>query len=164
MDEEEVRTEDILQLQSETVATAGEMTTTILDTLKRTRIQNGYSQRDLAERSGITQTAISNYENGAFSPSLENLNILLAAMGKTLAIVPLPGTDESLVQRYLSMIFLDSEERKSTINVYDPKLNVTRNEVENVMQDIIDGKVFLSRGGNELKTIVDVRMTTVESL
>lgn len=162
--DEEVRTEDICQLKSDTVATATEMNKNLIDALPRLRAESGYSQTELSARTGITQAAISKIENGDVIPNLDTLNTMLASLGKTLAIVPLPGTDESLRTRYLSMVFEDSAGRKATINVYDPKINVTRSEVEEVMQDIIDGNVFLSPRGNRLAYITGVRMTTVQDL
>lgn len=53
------------------------------------RQQQGISQRKLEELSGVSQPVIARMEKGYTSPQVETLLKVLAAMGKTLAIVPL---------------------------------------------------------------------------
>lgn len=45
------------------------------------RVERGLQQKELAERSGVGRAAISRYESGKASPSLENLGKLLEALG-----------------------------------------------------------------------------------
>lgn len=52
--------------------------------VRRARQRAGLSQGDLARRAGTSQPAISRYESGASSPSVETLDRLLAAMGARL--------------------------------------------------------------------------------
>ena len=57
-------------------------------TLRDARLAAGLTQAELAERAGTSQTAVSAYENGARSPSLETFDRLLAATGNRLAAAP----------------------------------------------------------------------------
>jgi len=45
------------------------------------RVERGLQQKELADRSGVGRAAISRYESGKASPSLENLGRLLEALG-----------------------------------------------------------------------------------
>lgn len=53
------------------------------------RLEEGLSQRELQERSGLTQSAIARLERGASSPTLDTVFKVLVPLGKTLAVVPL---------------------------------------------------------------------------
>lgn len=58
----------------------------------KARQEQGISQRKLEELSGVSQTIIARMERGYTSPNVDTLLKVLAAMGKTLAIVPLNAT------------------------------------------------------------------------
>jgi len=45
------------------------------------RVERGLQQKELSELSGVGRAAISRYESGKATPSLENLGRLLAALG-----------------------------------------------------------------------------------
>ena len=45
------------------------------------RVEKGLQQKELSERSGVGRAAISRYESGKATPSLENLGRLLTALG-----------------------------------------------------------------------------------
>lgn len=55
----------------------------------KARQEQGISQRQLEELSGVSQPVIARMEKGYTSPQVDTLLKVLAAMGKTLAIVPL---------------------------------------------------------------------------
>jgi uncharacterized protein len=55
--------------------------------IRKTRESSGLSQETLAARAGTSQPAVSRYESGASSPSVETLDRLLAAMGVRLDLV-----------------------------------------------------------------------------
>jgi len=55
--------------------------------IRMTRESAGLSQGALAARSGTSQPAVSRYESGASSPSVETLDRLLAVMGARLDLV-----------------------------------------------------------------------------
>ena len=63
----------------------------IITAMVQARREKGLSQRDLEELSGIKQPQIARMEKGDTSPQLDTLLKVLAAMGKTLAVVPLPS-------------------------------------------------------------------------
>lgn len=63
----------------------------IITAMIQARREKGLSQRDLEELSGIKQPQIARIEKGDSSPQLDTLLKMLAAMGKTLAVVPLPS-------------------------------------------------------------------------
>lgn len=52
------------------------------------RVKLGLTQGQLAERIGLTQSAISQYEAGARQPSVETLAALLAALGLRMQVMP----------------------------------------------------------------------------
>jgi ribosome-binding protein aMBF1 (putative translation factor) len=52
----------------------------------RLRIEQGISQKELAERINTKQSAISRLENGDYNPSLEFLSKVATALGKELHI------------------------------------------------------------------------------
>lgn len=54
--------------------------------IRSTRERAGLSQHALAARAGTSQPAVSRYESGAASPSVETLDRLLAAMGARLEL------------------------------------------------------------------------------
>lgn len=53
------------------------------------REEKGYSQRDLAELSGIKQPAIARIESMRTTPQIDTLLKLLAPLGYTLSVVPI---------------------------------------------------------------------------
>lgn len=59
--------------------------------LVEARQEKGISQRDLEALSGVKQPQIARMERGDANPQLDTMLRVLAAMGKTLAIVPLPA-------------------------------------------------------------------------
>lgn len=61
--------------------------------LVQARQEQGLSQRELEARSGVKQPQIARMERGTANPRLNTMLKVLAAMGKTLAIVPLPSKD-----------------------------------------------------------------------
>ena len=54
--------------------------------IRTTRERTGLSQDGLAARAGTSQPAVSRYESGSSSPSVETLDRLLAAMGARLEL------------------------------------------------------------------------------
>jgi transcriptional regulator with XRE-family HTH domain len=58
--------------------------------IRRAREARGLSQRQLAIRSGTTQTAISRLENDELSPRVETLQRLLLVMGYRLDLAAMP--------------------------------------------------------------------------
>lgn len=61
--------------------------TTIADRIRELRKQNGFTQRDLAERSGVSRRTIQALEAGTVSPRLDLLEKLAEAMGYTVNLV-----------------------------------------------------------------------------
>ncbi len=62
--------------------------TTIADRIRQLRKQNGFTQRELAERSGVSRRTIQAIEAGTVSPRLDLLEKLAEAMGHTIEITP----------------------------------------------------------------------------
>ena len=61
----------------------------LMGELIKARKEQGISQRKLEELSGVKQPVIARIENGSSNPQLETVLKLLAALGKTLTVVPL---------------------------------------------------------------------------
>lgn len=58
----------------------------IMKAMLNARKEEGLTQKELSDRSGITQSDISKLENGNANPSIRTLKRLANAMGKTLKI------------------------------------------------------------------------------
>ena len=63
----------------------------LITSLIQARKEQGLSQRDLEAISGVKQPQIARLERGDANPQLDTIIKVLAAMGKTLAIVPIPA-------------------------------------------------------------------------
>lgn len=63
----------------------------LITAMIKARQEQGLSQRDLEAMSGVKQPQIARMERGDANPQLDTILKVLAAMGKTLAIVPLPA-------------------------------------------------------------------------
>jgi ribosome-binding protein aMBF1 (putative translation factor) len=50
------------------------------------RLQQGLSQKELADRIGTKQSAISRLENGSYNPSIDFLSKLAHALGKEIQV------------------------------------------------------------------------------
>ena len=61
----------------------------IIGELIKARQEQGISQKQLEEISGVKQPVIARMERGHTSPQLDTLLKVLAPLGKTLAVVPL---------------------------------------------------------------------------
>ena len=61
----------------------------LITAMVKARQEQGISQRKLEELSGVSQPVIARMEKGVVSPQVDTLLRVLAAMGKTLAIVPM---------------------------------------------------------------------------
>lgn len=62
----------------------------LIGELIRARQELGVSQKKLEELSGVKQPVIARIEKGTSNPQLNTLLKMLAPLGKTIAIVPLP--------------------------------------------------------------------------
>ena len=69
-----------------------DMRVSIISELVQVRHEQGISQRQLAELSGIKQPQIARIERGSVKPSVHTLLKILTALGKKLAIVPIEPT------------------------------------------------------------------------
>ena len=63
----------------------------IIQAIIDARKNSGMTQKDLAEKTGITQGDISRLENGSANPSLKTLQRLAEGMGMTLKIEFVPA-------------------------------------------------------------------------
>ncbi len=59
---------------------------TVIQAIIDARRQNGITQKELSERTGIAQGDISKMENGSANPSVKTLERVAAALGKRLKI------------------------------------------------------------------------------
>jgi transcriptional regulator with XRE-family HTH domain len=64
-----------------------EIRTTIAARIHELRKQNGFTQRELAERSGVSRRTIQAIEAGTVSPRLDLLEKLAEAMGHTVNLI-----------------------------------------------------------------------------
>ena len=70
--------------------------------LKLARLEGGLSQRELAERAGVSQSEIARIESGQREPSIPTLQKILAGAGKELRfrLVELDDHDRVLAARH----------------------------------------------------------------
>ena len=78
----EIFTSEEIEESDRRVALIGEMIST--------RKEQGISQRELEEKSGVKQPVIARMENGTTTPNLNTVLKVLRALGKTLYIGDLP--------------------------------------------------------------------------
>ena len=69
------------------------MTTWAGNLIKIARLDAKLSQRELARRAGTSQAALSNYESGKKSPTLDTLHRIVRAAGSDLRIQVVPYDD-----------------------------------------------------------------------
>lgn len=62
---------------------------TIIREIIKARREQGLSQYQLGELTGVKQSAIARLERGNINPTLETIQKLLAPFGKKLAVVPI---------------------------------------------------------------------------
>lgn len=68
---------------------ASDLRVAIISEMIKARNEENISQKKLEELSGVRQPVIARMEKGQTSPQLDTVLKVLAALGKTLAIVPL---------------------------------------------------------------------------
>ena len=61
----------------------------IISAIIEARHEQGISQKQLEELSGVKQPVIERMETGKTNPQLDTILKILASLGKTLAVVPL---------------------------------------------------------------------------
>ncbi|GHT93088.1 putative HTH-type transcriptional regulator [Alphaproteobacteria bacterium] len=61
----------------------------LLSEIINARTDNGLTQKQLEEISGVKQPVIARLERGTTDPQLSTMIRILASMGKTLAVIPL---------------------------------------------------------------------------
>ena len=66
----------------------------LIGSIVEARQAAGLSQRQLADLCGVKQPIIARLEKGSTSPQLDTVLKVLAALGYTLAIVPIKGSNE----------------------------------------------------------------------
>lgn len=68
----------------------------LIGELIKARKEQGITQKQLEEMSGIKQPVIARMERGTTNPQLDTVLRVLAPLGKTLAIVPLQPQSDSM--------------------------------------------------------------------
>lgn len=71
--------------------------------LRQARRRAGLSQRELAERAGVPQSAVARLESGRVVPRVDTLERLLRACGSTLEVVPIPEVDRTAIRELLRL-------------------------------------------------------------
>ncbi|MPN47347.1 hypothetical protein SDC9_194949 [bioreactor metagenome] len=63
----------------------------------------------------------------------------------------------------LEMVFRNQEGKETVVSLADPRDNLTKAEVDTVMQDIVAKNIFSTKGG-DLVQLVDARIRTRDSV
>ncbi len=66
-----------------------DMRVSIMSELIKARNEQGITQKQLEDMSGVKQPVIARMEHGTSNPQLETVLKVLAPLGKTLAVVPM---------------------------------------------------------------------------
>ena len=74
---------------------AAELKAAIVAEMVRARKENGITQQELEKRSGVRQPVIARMEKGNTHTQLDTVLKVLAAMGKTLTVVPISDSKPS---------------------------------------------------------------------
>ena len=74
---------------------ASELRVALMVELSNARHERGLSQRKLEELCGVKQPVIARLEKGIVSPQIDTVLKVLAPLGKTLAVVPIPVKGET---------------------------------------------------------------------
>ena len=69
--------------------TESDLRVAVIGEIIKARQEQGISQKQLEELSGVKQPVIARMEKGATSPQLDTILKLLFPLGKTLAVVPI---------------------------------------------------------------------------
>ena len=69
--------------------TESDLRVAVIGEIIKARQEQGISQKQLEEMSGVKQPVIARMEKGATSPQLDTILKLLFPLGKTLAVVPI---------------------------------------------------------------------------
>ncbi len=70
----------------------------IADAIKRIRKLHGFSQAELAKRTGLTQATISRVESGSKKVEIGTLILIFAALDSDLIITPRPKDEKSALE------------------------------------------------------------------
>jgi DNA-binding XRE family transcriptional regulator len=73
---------------------ASDLRVSLISELIDARNEKGITQRQLEELSGVSQPVIARMESGHTSPKLDTIIKVLAALGKTLTIVPIESVNQ----------------------------------------------------------------------
>lgn len=88
--------------------------------IRRARREGGYSQAELARRSGIPRTAINAYERGHRTPTSATLARIVEACGSTLDITRRPRVDlranARTLEQVLDLAELLPQRRRGTLD------------------------------------------------
>lgn len=84
------------------------------DLIREARLRAGFTQYELAERTGRDRSVIARWEQGAVAPSLETLVELVRACGFELPLELIPRDDANL-ERLRKNVLLSPERRVQRI-------------------------------------------------
>lgn len=110
--------------------------------LKRARSAAGISQRELADRSGLAASVVGDYERGRFSPTVRQLNRLLAAAGFQLQteLVRLGADTDSLIRQSLALPAGDRLQHLQTaLDLFVPLLRGVPYAIEGAAAAVLQG-------------------------
>jgi len=76
-----------------------------MNLIRFARLRAGLSQREVAERAGISQPALARLESGRIVPRLDTAQKILRACGMSLELTPRAGegVDRSTIRRMLKL-------------------------------------------------------------
>lgn len=97
--------------------------------LKAARVKKGLSQAELAERIGVSQAAIGQWERGQFVPRGRNINALNEVLGPELVLAESASSTEVVVQDHPPVSLLESTIKEQTEGMPEPIVKTLRNAI-----------------------------------
>lgn len=77
----------------------------LMNTIRYCRLRAGLAQQELADRAGISQSALARLESGRITPRMDTVASLLRECHMSLALFPLSGTgvDRTTIRKMLAL-------------------------------------------------------------
>ena len=136
--------------------------------IKKFRKQKGYTQKQLAEKAGISRTALIRYENGDMSPSIQILQQIAAALNIPVSdIFPGTGADNRIADLHREI-----QKRDRTITELEPDCEHIMNmhqanqyfEKLQIVQDKLDKRALLEGLAEEASELAQAALKLIRAM
>lgn len=136
--------------------------------IKKFRKQKGYTQKQLAEKAGISRNSLIKYENGDMSPSIQILQQIAAALDVSVSdIFPGTGADNRIADLHREI-----QKRDRTITELEPDCEHIMNmhqanqyfEKLQIVQDKLDKRALLEGLAEEASELAQAALKLIRAM